>query len=83
MSKTITQQADETLPYRPGCPLIRTWSRWTDGSVMHSDNVTTTHTGADGLTTLRTTPVNLGRDEGLRPPPGLRWVDTAALAPRE
>lgn len=67
---TITHQAIEYVG-----PITRTWSRWTDGTEDHCDS---TYIARDG--TLVPVYVNLGADRGMRPPLGLRWVDTRFVA---
>lgn len=60
-------------------PITRAWSEWNDGSYSHSDSVTTTHETRDGHTLFGYMYVNIGRDEDMTPPQGLKWVETATL----
>lgn len=77
MSK-ITHQAIEYLPYRPGQPLTRAWSKWDDGRITHSDSVSTCHETPHG-TMFGTMFVNIGADRDMPPPSGLKWIDTCEL----
>lgn len=62
---TITHQAIENLA---GRRVTRCWSRWTDGSVTHSDSEHDRRTGVYF--------VNIGTDRDMLPPAG---VDTVAI----
>lgn len=74
----ITHQAVE---YLPGTQTItRCWSKWEDGRITHQDSRSVPRQTADGFTVYWTEFVNIGRDEDLRPPAGLKWIDTRALA---
>jgi len=75
---TVTHQAIETVPYRPNQPISRCWSKWTDGTITHSDSVTEWR-DVRGYMMASYVYVNIGRDPHLRPPPGLRWVDTIKI----
>jgi hypothetical protein len=72
---TITHQAVETVPYQPGRPLTRRWSKWTDGRVTHSDMIYVDM--GDGF--MGSMDVNVGLDLLMRPPADLRWIDTVAV----
>lgn len=76
---TITHQACETVPYRTGQPITRCWSKWTNGEITHNDTVVDYVTMRDGYTVGLFKHVNLGRDPDMRPPPGLKWIDTVAM----
>ncbi len=58
--------------------MTRCWSKWTDGSVTHSDSVVEYHE-IRGHMMGSTSFVNIGAEPNMRPPLGLAWVDTRAI----
>lgn len=78
MSKepTITHQAIELHPHGCGLNVTRCWSKWTDGTITHSDSKTFAF--ESNQVTLY---INIGMNRHLLPPPGVEWIETAQ--PRE
>jgi hypothetical protein len=74
---TITHQGIEYIG-----EVTRCWSRWTDGRVTHQDTRTVWREVRLGDRVMQMPTyefVGIGMDERLRPPPGLKWIDTVAV----
>jgi hypothetical protein len=74
---TITHQAIEYVRWYER-DVTRCWSRWTDGTITHDDTVNTYIDTPHG-TLIGTMHINIGMGRDMRPPAGLRWIDTVAF----